>query len=354
MNKKHNTYIHFWLFIILMLASAVGMGVVYQTARNRPPIIYDRLTPEIIDSLNSQKARLSHLGAIFTDNPFSLNDWDNINDLGSNNSDNWEKVEDANFVVYYKADVENTWKSNAELTLKLANKTIPALKKTFGRYYYPADVKDRKLPIYLPPTPSQFSQTVRALGYSNTNSDCIGITLYMVSPSGIICSGIVIKSTSYQPETETENSVFSVLPHEMSHYVYANAYDYNQQSTPLNWISEGVADYVAGRRTKIAGSDSILFINNKCHLEKDFPSREPRFADAEYWAGESFFKFVKEKYGQQQVENFIKRTYDNDIKTALTVTFGGRDIHDEWVKSLQASSSFGRSESMAEDDETEF
>lgn len=336
MNKKNKTYSQFIIMVLWLLVSAVGVGTVYQIARNRPPVVYGNLTPDQVDKFNRLLKDNGENGGQFINELFNLEDWDNASDLGAQESLDWVKLEDANFIVYYKEDLKGVWKQNAELTLRLANKAIPDLKSTFGRYIYPKDINGRKLPIYLPPTPSAYGNTIRSL----TNGACgdgnsIGKTVYLISPSGFLAKGIVLKNSTFSTQELYQNSIICVLPHELSHYVYEASYDYNRGEAPLNWVSEGIADYVAQRSAQVQGTDSIAFIENLCRLGADFPEKSGNFNDNQYWAGESFFNFVKDRYGRSAVAKFIEKTYHTSVEDALSSVFEGQDMHNEWVEALK-------------------
>ncbi len=330
MNKKNKTYSQFIVMVVILLLSSVGVGAVYKAARNRPPVVYDKLSPDVIARLN--KLKLLHGGSLFTDAPIDPEKWDNKYDLGQNANDPWDKLEDSNFIIYYRNDVSGKWKNNAELTLKLANKSISDLARIFGKYIYPKDVNYRKLAIYLPPTSNGFEKTLEQMGHKPEGmSGVIGITLTLISPSGVYTDGIVIRSTTYDPSISYNNSYKVTVPHEMGHYVYMSLYDFNQEAHPLNWVVEGIAEHVASRSDQVKDAARIEFIDRNCSLVTDFPEE----TNSMYWAGESFFRFMSDSYGRQSVTDFIKNTYKMHASDALEQTFTGHDMKEEWVKALK-------------------
>lgn len=323
--------------VVLLLLSAVGTGVVYKAARRRPPVVYNNLSSDQLDRFNRMGQGETDNGGHFTDEQFYYDEWDNDNDLGAKDSLNWKNVHDDNFIVYYKPDANGMWKQNAERVLKIANKSIPDLEKTFGKYYYPKDVNNRKLPIYLPSVPSAFSKVASELSSSAGRlSGVLGVTIYMVSPNGFLPKGIVVKSSVFDPSADIRNSIYCVLPHEMGHYVYAASYNYNSDNMPLNWVMEGVAEYVAQRNVQVRGADSISFIERNCELTSDFPESKGFFVNNQYWAGESFFNFVGAKYGRSQVAKFVSATCNSSVPQALRTVFPGKDIRQEWIDFLKA------------------
>lgn len=337
MINKQKKYGYFIGLMVVLVLSGVLVGSVYQIARNRPPLVYENLTPDAVATLNRLLQESQENGGQFTNELLNISDWDNESDLGAQDSLGWKKVEDGNFIVYYKEDAKNDWKRNAELVLRLANKSIPSLKNVFGKYTYPSDINGRKLPIYLPPTNTTYGETIALLGCPGSGSGTLGITIYYVSQSGYLPKGIVLKKSVFDSQELVENSVFCVLPHELSHYVYSSLVEYSQATTLRNWVQEGVADFVASRNSQIQGSDSIAFIDQKCDLHRDFPETDGLYVNSEYWAGESFFNFVKEKFGKEKVSEFIQKTYTTSVDSALNIAFQGKDMHAEWVSSLRKS-----------------
>jgi|GEM_PF-1919744 len=338
MNRKHKTYGHFIAMVVAMIVGAVGISAVYQTARNRPPIAYGNLSPESIAKFNKKMAEAGDQGSLFVLEQLVLSQWDNENDYGAQDTAGWTHIEDDRFIVYYKDDLNNVWKQNAQLTLRLANEAIPQMKAVFGKYTYPEDINGRKLPIYLPPTRSQYGETISILYGGPTDSEgSLGMTIYKVSQSGYLPMGIVLLKDLFDKNADFCNSLVVVLPHELSHYVYASLFQFSDDCVPMNWVKEGIADYVAGRNPQVQGQDSVDFIERYCDLKKDFPVEKGNFSNNQYWAGESFFNFIKEKYGKEKVNEFIQSTYTISIDSALLVTFPNKDMHREWVDGLKTN-----------------
>ncbi|MBO4332137.1 MAG: hypothetical protein J5875_03130 [Paludibacteraceae bacterium] len=335
MNRKHKTYGHFFMMVIALVLAAVGTSAVYQIARNRPPIAYGNLSPEAIARFKKQMSKSGEKGALFTIDQLNLAQWDNENDLGAQDTAGWSKIEDNNFIIYYKDDMQGVWKQKAKITLKLVNEAIPQMKEIFGSYTYPKDINDRKLPIYLPPTRSQYGQTINLLRNEPVDAESsLGITIYKVSQSGFLPLGIVIRNDVFDADN-FQNSLVVVATHELTHYVYGSLFQFSDKLIPKNWVTEGIADYTAGRSPQVQGSDSINFINNYCDLLNDFPIEHGNFLDNQYWAGESFFDFVEEKYGKETVSKFIQTTYTTPIDSVILAVFpNSNNIHKEWVEAI--------------------
>lgn len=353
MSRKHKTYGHFIAMVVVLILAAVGTSAVYKIARNRPPIAYGNLTPEAIDRLNKLRSEGGiENGLQFITEQLDLVNWDNELDYGAQDSTGWASISDDNFIVYYKEDLNGVWKQNAQLTLKLANDAIPKMKKVYGKYTYPEDLHGRKLPFYLPTTPSSYLETNYKLYGGQFDADgSLGMTVSQVSMSGYLPKGIVLHKSIFDASTELENSAFVVVPHELSHYVYGSLYQYSADYSPVNWVEEGSADYTAERSggVQVKGIDTISFINEKLDLRKDFPQQVGRFDINQYWAGESFFNFVKDKYGKEMVTKFITNTYSMSIDSALIVTFPNKNMHNEWVNELSKNANTESSVAVLED-----
>lgn len=332
-----NTSKHTLLIIgIVFLILAILVGKTYNIGLNRPPLKYAHI-PDVtkgyirnIDLNNrDQGVKVSDIG------PF---EWDNDKDLGQNKMLNdWEQVENENFIVYYQPDDNAVWQGHALAVLRHAQENIEPLRDLFGVYYYPSDMNGRRLSIYLPSNAAKYKETTcKLLEQPNYDvTDVAGITITEIGPLGCLTRGIVLSPDDFDVDPNHINGFVKVLQHEMSHYVFFTALDYSQNVHHYLWLSEGIAEYFCRRHDarQVRGADSINYIRMNCQLDDEFPS------EASYWAGESFFLFVERNMGRKTIKTFLQDAYrcTTDsifIKMDLTPA----ELHQQWISSLEPHS----------------
>lgn len=318
--------------IIAFFILALLVCKTYDIGLNRPPLKYAHIpdaTKGYIRNLNlnnrDQGVKVSDIG------PF---DWENNKDLGQNKILNeWEQVENENFIVYYQPDEDAVWQGHALDVLRHAQENIEPLRDLFGVYFYPSDMNGRRLSIYLPNSAAKYQETTCKLleqpNYDLTN--VAGVTITEIGPLGCLTRGIVLSPDDFNVEPTHINGYIKVLQHEMSHYVFFTALDYNRDVHHYLWLSEGIAEYFCRRHEsqQVRGADSIDYIRKNCQLDDEFPT------EASYWAGESFFLFVERDMGRKAVNGFLQNAYQCSTDSVfIKMGMSPDQLQQEWIQSL--------------------
>lgn len=336
MNKKIVTTLLSVVGIFAVLAML--MGEVYKEGQSRPPIKYSEISDNTVRFLRGLVRLGGHMmGVNFVQNgPY---DWENSKDLGQKSDEGWSSEEDEFFIVYYKKDKEAVWQGYAQSILRAANENIMPLTRLMGKYYFPNDQNGRKLPIYLASNVDEYFETITKLLERPSQSDIsrsIGITVSFLGGAGCKAS-IVLHPICFQEPPRSPNGYICVLMHEMNHYVFLSSLDLSKNIGFCNWQIEGLADYCAcdfvDYKRQIQDSFRIQFIKDSCMLLTDFPDN---IADSEYWAGESYYRYLEKKNGKEFVRKFIQATYQHKTETLFSrMDLDPENEHEEWVKSLR-------------------
>lgn len=320
------------IITILFGISAFFVGEVYKTGQDRPPLKYAAIPTGTLDFLN----RLSRGGNGIIVNTGNGGSWSNDDDLGNQTEEEWAKEEDDYFIAYYHRDKEAIWQGRALDVIREAHKNIGILEELMGKYYYPADVNNRKLSIYLPVTGSEYTNVIsKILGQHFSVQGTIGLTICTISLAGCKTEGIVLNPCLFESKDRRNGYVLTLL-HEMNHYVYNTSIDYSKEIEYYNWQKEGLADFCCERNKGsdpryFPTNDQINFIKGRCRLSQDFPEE----TNAPYWAGEQFFYYMEETYGRDSLKKFIQETYTqkiNDVFHAHSIE--EKTEHEKWVQSL--------------------
>lgn len=319
------------LTTILFGLTAFFVGHVYKTGQDRPPLKYAVIPQGTLDFLRNHIPGDNEGTGIRIDIDGEGRSWSNDNDFGKKAEENWSCEEDENFIVYYHRDKKAEWQGNAQAILKCANKNIHTLAELMGKYFYPADVNGRKLPIYLPTSDGEYQAVISKLFEGPCSTSSIGMTITSVTLAGCETIGIVISPKTFKKSASANNNYACVLLHEMNHYVYLTSLDYSKEIGYFNWEIEGVADYCCSRSKdeQALSADKIHFIERNCSLDRDFPVE----TNSQYWAGENFFYYMEETYGRDKVKEFIHSSYS--LKTAAvfdSLSLDEREEHSKWVK----------------------
>ena len=331
---------------IVFLIIAVLVGHTYYIGLHRPPLKYANIPDITKDYLRKLDQNNRDQGFTISDvGPF---DWDNTKDLGQvlppvnpldkdqdQEMNRWQQVENENFIVYYQYDEDAVWQGHALSVLAQAQATIEPLKDLFGDYFYPSKVNGRRLAIYLPSNNAKYKETTCELldqpSYDITN--VAGVTIMQIGPLGCLTLGIVLGPDCFEVNGEHINGYIKVLQHEMNHYVFFTALDYNYDVQHYLWVSEGIAEYFCRRHNEhqVTGADSINYVNNSCQLDREF-SRE-----ASYWAGESFFLFLDQHKGKNMVRDFLQTAYKCSTDSVfIKMEMPSLELHQEWVDALES------------------
>ena len=331
MNNKTKIAFLKWTALFTLLAFIVAK--VYDIVLHRPPLKYADVPPSTKEYLRNLGKNTQDQGISYSDQgPF---DWNNNNDLGQKKSETWKSEEDENFIVYYHHDQEATWQAHAQDVLHHARENVGYLKDLFGVYFYAADMNGRRLAIYLPESESLYSSTIANLMEQPNvdSSGSLGITITQVGPLGCMTKGIVLHPSCFDVDPYDVNGFVKVLQHEMCHYVFFSALDYNRDVRHYLWVSEGIAEYFCDRHDhrQIHAPDSVDFIANNCQLTGEFPHE----GNASYWAGESFFRFLEKKGKKAEVRKFIQDAFTHTTDSVfITQQQAPEKVHKQWVESL--------------------
>jgi hypothetical protein len=229
-----------------------------------------------------------------------LDDFNNDNDYDQN----FKKLEDDNFIVYYRPTSEEA--TRASKTLKYANQAIPYLSDFFGKYYYAKDAKNRKLAIYLAISEDDFAAISEKVGGSSVDW-AAGVTFNSYSSDGeTICNGIVLNSNVQEGEA---SDLKKVVFHEMAHYNHFQCMDLLYKNDFMNWEVEGLASYFAKDWCKIIPEDVNM---SQYNLLKD-----PENYTDSYWMGYHVFNVFEEKYTTSRFREMLNESYSKSLKTAI-------------------------------------
>lgn len=233
-------------------------------------------------------------------------DWQDKFNYGEDPKTGLKKIEDNYFIIYFNGD--NKGAECAENTLRMAHEAIPDLTLLMGQYYYPADVNSRKLPIYLAGSQRQYTDIINIISDFNLSNKgpSMGMYISQYSRMGNLTVGIVLHPDIWKSQEQAKE----VLWHEMNHYVYFTALQYDKVVRPYMWVYEGLAEYFSKKTSKLT-EEQI----SKCmgyNLSGAFPDYI-----GNYWGGESVFRFMENSYGITGVKYFISLTYSGTIEESI-------------------------------------
>jgi hypothetical protein len=286
-----------WVIVFISL-SFIGTFITF-IFNSDAPTVSDLKIPQSTIDFFKKIDDLGHTKFDWVDS-LDIGDFDNDNDYDHN----FKKLEDENFIVYYRSNNEE--KVRAEKTLKYANQAVPELSDFFGKYYYAKDVKNRKLAIYLAVSEDDFAEISQEVGGSTVDW-AAGLTFNSFSSDGeTICNGIVLNSMVQDGEgTDLKKVVF----HEMAHYNHFQCMDLIHKDVYMNWEVEGLASYFAKDWNKVI-PDNINI--NEYNLLKD----PANYIDS-YWMGYHVFNVFEEKYDKEGFHNMLNESYSKSLKIAI-------------------------------------
>lgn len=279
----------------LVLFSLLSIIFTFLFNQNAPPVS----DFEIPQSTKDFFKRIGDLGHIKFDYVDSLDsgDFDNNSDY----SEDFKKLEDENFIVYFHDKGNELMR--AQKTLQYANNAIPELSRFFGKYYYARDTKNRKLPIYLALSQEDFDNTSIKVGGSSVGW-AAGLTFNSFSSNGDkVCDGIVLNSMVQDGEgTDLKKVVF----HEMAHFNHFQCFDLANKIEYMNWEMEGVASYFAKDWNKV--------IPRGTQLSQYSLMRDPTNYVDSYWMGYHAFDLANE---MGRLSEILKNSYTKSLMIAI-------------------------------------
>lgn len=313
------------VFLVFILMAFVLVKI-YDKGKDQKPLRYADVPQETIDWINSLGDGLDDIFSTFNPIPRPT-PWDNGGDVGKDPESGLITFEDEYFIIYYPKPLED----KAKQTLQLAHQAIPRMEDIIGRYYYPADMNGRKVPIYLAEAQKDFDGLMTKFGCSGDFSHVDGITIYEVSPSGLFLDAIVLKGSSVFKSDEYHKEV---QWHEMTHYCFAASLDYNQRINIPMWCTEGIAEYtgIVGRRPHFT-DEEIDMMRKDCDLSAPhFP-----YVFEVYDGGHSIFCHMEDRYQVAGVKAFLHTLYSNGIPTSLKDNFSTTlpAFEADWKASLE-------------------
>lgn len=291
--------IAFIILGMLIIGWMITLNIIYQKGQEKEAVIYVEIpeeTKRFIEGL------LNTIDLAITFDPdLSIDDWNNENDFGNDESSGLAKLEDEYFVFYY-AKNDQKEKNKAHKAQKWAHEAIPELADLMGKYHYPSDVRGRKLPIYLADSPKNYTKIIAMLrGVSSLpeQTDSWGIYISTYSGKGNRVSGIVIHPEPWKNDVYAK----ATLWHEMNHYEFFASLDYSKVVEPYLWVVEGLAEYFS--ETKLDLNSTIIHkLQKEAHLNRGF---QPLYYN--YVGGHSVFQTIHSLYGKNKVKDFVRKVY---------------------------------------------
>ncbi len=327
--------------LIPILISFIIIGLLiaklYDTGINRPSMIYKHIPKETLNWVNtlSEYGNGGSMGInAQPTGPFKWNNNDDYLSKPAFGKQKWGKHETANTIVYFYKDKDAVWQTNAISAGKCAEDAIPELERLFGKYYYPADMNGRKLPIYLADSTSHYSTIVSKLSADRAslsdkeNTD--GIMLMEVGPLGLQVRGIVLHPDCFKRGTVKYKQL---IRREMARFCFYASIDYNLQIQHYRWFPEGLAEYFSlyCPMSENADSELALFIADNCNLTSEFPELDGRGLRA----ADSFFRFYADKHGDNALSRLIQSAYVNSSDSLFrSVGLRPDSLKQEWVSAI--------------------
>ncbi len=312
-----------FIYVICVLVVWVALlGAVYQKGKMPGGLIYAEIHPETIRFLNDLSDKLDIF--IRFDPDVRPKDWKNTLNYGEDPATGLKKIEDDNFIIYF-SDTERE-SERAVKILGWAKEAISPLTGLMGSYPYPAVLNNRKLPVYLSRNSTQYDEIASMLlGVRTSMKGTWGVYISSYSQMGCLTKGIVISPDTWV----NDKSAKETLWHEMNHFVYFSTLEYDKVVRPYMWVYEGLAEYFSKEERKLTRQQI-----EKCltySLERNFPENL-----ANYWGGESVFRFMENHYNVNRVETFIKYTYSTTVEQSIGLTFQSdiNEFESIWKRAL--------------------
>lgn len=312
--------------MLVFALSALALVLIYDKGKDQKPLRYADVPQGTIDWINSIGDGLDDITSSFDPLPRPT-PWNNDGDVGQDPETGMQTLEDEYFIFYFPKSLTE----KAHLCQKLAHQAIPHLQDIIGKFYYPADMNGRKVPIYLTPNQKEFEKLMAKLRSSKGNyKTTAGITIQEISPTGYFLKAIALNGQfSFSSDTYTKN----VLWHEMTHYCFFASVDYNQQVNLPMWCYEGIAEYTSlpGKKPKFSNKE-IELMRKDCKLtDSHFP-----YVFENYQGGHSIFYYMDKTYSVAGVKKFLMTTYSNGISAAFKSNFS-KTVHEfeaDWKSNL--------------------
>ena len=317
-------------FIVVVLLVSGWFAIlwhVYKKGQEKEAIIYVQIPEETIRFIDGLIDTLDQY-LIFDPDP-QLSDWDNEDNLGETDDDGFAKIEDEYFIVYYVPEKKE--KERAEKVQKWAHEAIRPLAGLMGKYFYPKDVKGRKLPLYLADTQKQYTRIIaKLLGNPNIKEQTGSWGMYICTYSvqGCLTKGIVLHPGTWQ----TDKSAKETLWHEMNHYVFYTSLDYSKVIDPYLWVSEGLAEY-------FSQEPPVLSANSVKRLQQEHLGHTFTYVIDNYQGGQYVYCSIEKNYGMESVKEFIQTIYSNKMEAVYPKALGASKdvVEQQWKEYIRVS-----------------
>ncbi len=312
--------------LLVFILAALALTQIYKKGKNEKPLIYADIPQGTIDWINSLGNELSGLLSSF--NPFPRpTPWGNDDDLGQDPESGLKTLEDEYFIFYFPESLTKT----AKLCQEYAHEAIPHLEDIIGKYYYPADMNGRKVPIYLLPNQKEFENFMQKFSGRGNYERTAGITIQEISPSGYFLNAIGLNGRyAFSDEAYTKN----VLWHEMTHYCFFASVDYNQQIDLPMWCYEGIAEYTSlpGERPSFTEKE-IRMMRSDC----DFSAEHFPYVFENYAGGHSIFTHMEDEYQIEGLKDFLQIMYEKGISYSFKKNFSTtiQAFESDWKADLE-------------------
>jgi hypothetical protein len=249
-------------------------------------------------------------------------DWQDRFNYGENPKIGLEKVEDDNFIVYFNDSEE--WADHANTTLQIVHEAIPELIVLMDWYFFPADINDRKLSIYLAKDKNQyirFTNSIARTKLKDINDTSAGIYISQYSRMGNLTLGIVLDSSVWDSTANAKQ----IIRHNLNHYVYFTSLEYDKIIAPQAWVYEGLAEYFSLGKNDIQQDEAMQYLGYS--LSGDFPDYK-----ANCKGGGSVYHYIEMNYGKGEVIRFVKSTYNKTVEQAANEVFNisTQDLEKQW------------------------
>ena len=325
--------INLTIVVLAFLVFAGIIGGVYHAGRHRKPLVFVEIPDLSFDWIQKIKDFNTTSINVVDYGPFN---WDNTDDIGQQGNTPWSNIDtDPNFIIYYKKDQSGLNIQNARRVLDVANETIPEIQELMGRYPYPSTCNGRKLAIYLPSNDAEYGAIINELAGEECNSSgSIGMHICHIGPLGALTDGIVIHHTCFNYDQPEKNWFDATVKHEMNHFALYSSIDFGKVVDHPLWVVEGLAEYASWPRGQVQDRDSIDFIESRCDIYNEFP----RESNSEYWAGRSFYQFIKDTKGSNAVRAFISSLYGASLENYLVVPFESDtlELKNRWIEDMRS------------------
>lgn len=295
-------------FPFVVLALVVGcwfvlLASLYRKGEEKEAIIYAEIPEETIRFFTDALTAIDQF--ITYDPDATEEDWDNNRNYGEDEQTGLLKLEDEYFIVYF-AKGSSTEEDRAQQVLRWAHEAIAPLADLMGKYYYPADVRGRKLPVYLADTQQAYTRIIAMLLEKpdlEEQDDSWGVYINTYSSYGCLTKGIVMHPGTWSADEHAK----ATLWHEMNHYIFYTSLDYSKPLNPYLWVSEGLAEYFSKTYPRL--TEEAMERLQQESLDKTF-----KYVMDNYTGGQTIYCTLEEKYGNDKLRRFIRQTYSSSME----------------------------------------